>query len=496
MGPLSHTQAVRANRLAFAEATASGEITPWPLLPGLLAASAPALYLMLPRNAFFDSWTFKYPIFVAVTSYQVYSAATYAVPANRIGYLYGVLSAFSILAYIAFVLLHDVKHHFRRVDQVQVETEDGRSKSKYVWQPFPEHSLWERLDWVVDLCMNFRGVGWNWQTLDVPGFPEHVRRDLDPQSLSKANMQPSVSKAGCRRYDDRATLVKVCSQDLLHCCLLASVLWAIVLNDPYFAGSIRAPPPAFLPRVLQSPRLVQLYRALVPGVMMYNGIRGIYTAKALAVVLFGPKFLGFRADPWMLPETGGPFANILDRGLSGFWGGWWHQTFRFTFMSFGEGVVRLLHLRPSSTLGKVIATVAVFTASGLMHAMGSHMQYQNTHPFSGTFTFFFLQSFGVLIEQVAEDVGKGLGITLPRPIRRALCLSWILVWFMMVAPFATDDMAKGESCHVRRTVSSLTRVALGGLWSFEIPQMPHVKSFLFSPDSRILALAGISAETL
>ena len=52
--------------------------------------------------------------------------------------------------------------------------------------------------------------------------------------------------------------------------------------------------------------------------------------------LLGPEILGPAGEAWMHPPIFGPFSAVLEDGLNGFWGQYWHQIFRITFTSAGR----------------------------------------------------------------------------------------------------------------------------------------------------------------
>lgn len=52
--------------------------------------------------------------------------------------------------------------------------------------------------------------------------------------------------------------------------------------------------------------------------------------------LLGPGILGPAGEAWMHPPIFGPFSAVLEDGLSGFWGQYWHQIFRIAFTSAGR----------------------------------------------------------------------------------------------------------------------------------------------------------------
>ena len=48
----------------------------------------------------------------------------------------------------------------------------GKCHGDFAWQPYPLPPFIERLDWVLDIFYNSRGMGWNWR---ISGLPPRFR---------------------------------------------------------------------------------------------------------------------------------------------------------------------------------------------------------------------------------------------------------------------------------------------------------------------------------
>ena len=117
----------------------------------------------------------------------------------------------------------------------------------------------------------------------------------------------------------------------------------------------------------------------------------------------------------------GDFAQVLDSGLAGWWGAWWHQTFRFAFQQPGDALVDSLGFERRSVRGKLISTWVAFFLSGLLHAAGSYTQLGDTYPLTGPLAFFMMQALGVTLQTgvVFWLASRGLTQRIPKVVRRA-----------------------------------------------------------------------------
>lgn len=60
----------------------------------------------------------------------------------------------------------------------------GKRHGDFAWQPYPLLPFIERLDWVLDIFCNFRGMGWNWRISGLPPPPKWVQEQLRENSGS------------------------------------------------------------------------------------------------------------------------------------------------------------------------------------------------------------------------------------------------------------------------------------------------------------------------
>lgn len=338
------------------------------------------------------------------------------------------------------------------------------------WQSYPTGPMIERLDWVADVFCSFRGVGWNWQSSGIPSPPHWVQKQLDGDSSAIEKTEPvHTSKTGIRRFSDRRALLKACLTNLAIGYILLDAIKTLGIHDRYmWYGDMSLPPPDFLPSVItNSAVLTRSYRLLVCLCAINGALWAIFKMGPVFFVgILGPKAIGLRGEAWMNPaDMFGSFTHVLDSGLAGWWGAWWHQTFRFAFQQPGDRLVELLGLENRSIAGKLVSTWVAFFLSGVLHASGSYTQLGDTHPTTGSMMFFLAQALGVTVQTALVQALKQAGITqhIPQAIRRAANFAIVAVWMYFTAPLLVDDFARG------------------GIWLFEPVPISIVRGLGFGP---------------
>ncbi|KAK3202204.1 hypothetical protein GRF29_161g488396, partial [Pseudopithomyces chartarum] len=204
---------------------------------------------------------------------------------------------------------------------------------EFAWQPFPLTPFVERLDWVLDLFGNFRGAAWNWRTISTTPPPKQIQDQLlrntpnpPPHSFRTHISQTHV-------YPTRRALLIGNLKTLLAGYLILDAIKTLSSHDPYFWGYLDRPlSPVFPAFLRESKILTHAFRLVLCQFGIKWALQSIF---ALAPLFFagvlGPDVIGARAEPWMYPATCGAYTLVLDKGLAGWWSGWWHQTFRFAF---------------------------------------------------------------------------------------------------------------------------------------------------------------------
>ncbi|UPX17095.1 uncharacterized protein EKO05_0007471 [Ascochyta rabiei] len=128
-------------------------------------------------------------------------------------------------------------------------------------------------------------------------------------------------------------------------------------------------------------RSVAMLRTVLPAVVLRPLAMAMY-AYSLLLGLFLPPMLlpvllngvGIIPDKWS-PHTRrphfGPFSAIVNYGVRGFWGQWWHQQMRHIVSEPGRWLVTKLRLEDKGwqkTLKYMLICVSAFTLSGITHS--------------------------------------------------------------------------------------------------------------------------------
>jgi hypothetical protein len=190
---------------------------------------------------------------------------------------------------------------------------DDKGVSSYSQEAYPE-SFMTRFWWVTKLCVSMRYVGWS--------TGDHTKLGV-------------VSRAGSRGY----WLLKKCLSAAL-CFLIIDATNCYMLYDPYFLGrnSIDSPFPAHFTTFLDfggvSSIPPRLPRIVIFELQQYAIFSLLGTLIAIICVFLGG--IGLLDDFWggthnWPPLMGSPLV-VLERGLRGFWGTFWHQIFRHVSM--------------------------------------------------------------------------------------------------------------------------------------------------------------------
>lgn len=314
---------------------------------------------------------------------------------------------------------------------------------EYYWQSYPENaSFLARLDWSFDLVTSFRGTGWNWCIPVVP----HFSKPGKPQSgeLVDLGSIPEFTPQGYRRFTTRQGWLRSELLSFIAGFLVLDALSVVMMKDPYFILGpeyTESPVPITLPPLLAAlpPRLLFLYRSLTSSAGVLTAIYVVMGFWQLICALALRPLLGSQSDLWHYPTLFGGFThNVLDRGLAGFWGGWWHQTFRVAF-----GAPAAWLAGPENRPGKATAGFFAFAQSGFLHALGSASCLPPSRPWAPPI-FFMLSWVGILLQSTVcglPPVRKGIR-ALPRWLRRAGNLAFVSAWLIATQYWMLDDIAR------------------------------------------------------
>ncbi|KAG0651113.1 hypothetical protein D0Z07_2876 [Hyphodiscus hymeniophilus] len=318
------------------------------------------------------------------------------------------------------------------------EKRDG-VEYEYYWQSCPS-KLSERIPWTMDLLMNFRGPGWNWAIPPMPALPPFVKAKIG-EDIDEASIR-GVSSVGLRRFDTRRDLFNYRIPQFIGGYFVLDILKTTIMRDPYY---VFGPNTYALPSHLAALTTFQLklFRQLLNSITVVVALEMVFMLMPLGMsLLCGPSIVGLRGEAWYYPSTWGPFSNILNKGLNGLWGGWWHQTFRFVFTAPANYLIKNGYVKARSTEAKLSGLFFAFGISGFLHAAGSVTQFALSHPWQAP-TFFMLQALGILIQTVVCVHLRSQITQLPKIIRQAGNVIFTWTWLWYTSWLLVDDFARG-----------------------------------------------------
>ncbi|KAK4569793.1 hypothetical protein LTR86_002762 [Recurvomyces mirabilis] len=431
----------------------------------------------------------RWPVFAFLCLFQGWCIATNRARHCASAFGVGLLSFWGTLWVAAIMIANDCQRDFKRIERRSDTTErfanndtngstsaveqkelnarksrptaqgsDGSSDGKHnesrdelAWQEYPSGPLIARLDWVADCFCSFRGVGWNWQTSGIPPPPQWAQTQLGDTSNTDNTTNDSrytKSRTGIRRFFTRADLLRDCLICLASTYFILDFTVTLMHRDPYFVGYTTAPAPTHLPQMIQNSHfLTKSFRLLLSLTGIYTALYSIFKLGPLFFgCLLGPKVLGLRGEAWMNPaDMFGSYIMILDKGLAGWWGGWWHQTFRYGFEAPATATLAATGIEKKSTKGRLVSLCIAFFLSGCVHACGSYTQLGDTRPLLGPMQFFLLQAVGIMVQTVATHQLKAAGILekCPKLLKQAANFALVHVWLYYTAPLLVDDFAQG-----------------------------------------------------
>ncbi|KAK1249137.1 hypothetical protein MKX07_002653 [Trichoderma sp. CBMAI-0711] len=350
---------------------------------------------------------------------------------------------------------------------------------EYIWEPYPSAGgFLERLAWTTDLILSFRGAGWNWSVSSLP-------RPQIPLQISHGDKVdivsiPKVSRSGYKRHHTTSEFVRDRLAKVVLLYLVLDFLSVHMVKDPYFIlgpdhrGYMLPPHLRNLP-----PWLLLAYREAFCLAGVYSAIEAVFAVSDLVQYWLASRFYPSRAALFQFASTFGSFEQVLDRGLAGWWGGLWHQTFRMQFSAPATYLVREgYYLRRGTPLASVVAALVSFAQSGVLHASGSLTSVPETRPWRAP-AFFFLQMVGVLLQGLAAWLLGGYVREMPRVVRRAGNLVFALGWLYSTAGLFMDDLSSTGLWTVEPVPVSLFRFLGFGFegdywWRWDRDHLPKV----------------------
>ncbi|KAL5119113.1 hypothetical protein ACEQ8H_003037 [Pleosporales sp. CAS-2024a] len=438
--PRSHYDVIEQYHGQYDRQIASGEYQPFLYPWSGLGAAVVIAYLLIPHEK--RPWLkhARYLVFVWITGFAGYSILYTRAKGMAHAFGVGLLSAWSVAWVSAILVCNDAQTDFQRIERLEASSSpslpgsSGRSNKKkeeeskektmstgrlgpnkrqhggaaFAWQPYPSSSssspLMERVDWVLDLFCTFRGAGWSWRPGTIPPPPKDIQEQLGRNSQGAAVPKTSsrIHSGQVQAHHTREALLRANVKTLVQGYLVLDMIKTCVMHDPYFWGCVDRAPPDYFPFTLVngSPVLVHMVRLTLSMLGIKAALQTIFSlGPLLFCFVLGPRLVGARAEPWMYPESWAPYTVVLDHGLAGWWGNWWHQTFRFAFQEPSRKLLDVLGMdTTTSHVAKAGQLVVAFAMSGLVHACGSYTAHGKTDPLANSFLFFLLQAVGIFAE--------------------------------------------------------------------------------------------------
>lgn len=251
----------------------------------------------------------------------------------------------------------------------------------------------------LDLCCNFRGIGWNWSN-------DRVYITSQPEEVTSKNNATSQRKEFLRE--------NILSYFVCSAIFEAGLL--VVFRYPLEATPTGNSIVFFLKRIG--------YAFLYPT-FAYTNLGGTYNLYAISSVFI------FDQDIEEWP----PFFNKpwKSTSLTEFWGKRWHQAFRYTFSQTGGKAF-------GSIFGRVGMVLGTFFVSGLFHDGGYWGMHRGRGVCCYTTPYFVLSGVGILLEAAVKAItGRRVGGTVG--------WTWTLAWLISCAmltmpPYCMQDLLR------------------------------------------------------
>ncbi|KAK0618361.1 hypothetical protein B0T17DRAFT_643931 [Bombardia bombarda] len=469
-------------RTVFRASLAAGEARPLVIPFSILGSFVlPVLYLSIPHRK--RPWLYqaRFAVAAALVALNLQTIASTSSTQMAFAYGAGLMASWCTMWSLTLLLFMRpqfeaarIERRLRKSSSIPPQKAPDESLAKvaahheHYWQPFPEDgSLLQRLSWTYDLFMALRG---------------------EPVNL---DAMPTTTRAG---YHRSLTYRSFLRNRLFHIAWawLALDIWTVTARrDPYFVlgpDYTTAVPSHPLPAALSALPLplLELVRSLFGLVGILAGLFFYMNCYQLMLCcVLGQRLLGVRADLWQHPSIFGSFDNVLDRGLGGFWSGWWHQTFRVAFVAptawlagHQKGSGGLLGSMPM--LAKVLVLFVAFFQSGLLHAAGGYTSVPETTRVWYPMAFFLLSFVGIVVQTAVCGVfRRQIGEKVSRGWRRAGNLVFAALWLHYTRWAVIDDMSRAALWLIEPVpVSPLRLMGLGlGLpgeswWRWDMEYLP------------------------
>ncbi len=311
----------------------------------------------------------------------------------------------------------------------------------YIWQRFPSDApLLDRLGWATDLIFSFRGAGWS-SSISIIPKPDTPKLIKDGHPVCAPSV-PLVTKCGFEYIHPPAAFFRHRLKLFTGAYLMLDFFATFMVKDPYFVFGREKSVEYALPWYLDGlpPWRLEAYRQLFSITGAFSALAAGYSLVDMVHYCVTLYCNPSRNVPWMYASAFGSFGEVFDRGLAGFWGSWWHQTFRQHFLGPAAFLVKKGWIRKGTTTGNLVALLSSFAMSGFLHGMGSLSAVPQTKVWSQP-AFFLLQAVGIITQQQLGSLVKGVLPVVSVSMRRAGNALFTLLWLYATAFLFNDDMA-------------------------------------------------------
>lgn len=270
---------------------------------------------------------------------------------------------------------------------------------------------------------------------------------------------PIMTRSGYRRCLTESDFLRtrLCTAAIMY--LILDLLAVIMMKDPYFilGPDIPYPLPTHLLRF--NPFFLHLGRQVMCLAGILSAISAIFNLNDVVQYHLLGGIFPMRKELWQYPSTFGSFGQVFERGLAGFWGGWWHQvcihqprnnfpltsmlnfqTFRLQFCAPSVWLMRKGYVKTETVRSTLVTLLVSFLQSGFLHASGSYSTIPKTKVWRSP-AFFLLQVLGIMIQQTFTFTTKKRFPAIPRNVAWGGNILFTLAWLHYTADLFCDDLA-------------------------------------------------------
>ena len=466
-------------------------IYPWDSLPVLWLLLALLIFPRLPQHIL--KYT-RLPVCLLIFGHCIYVGRSCRTIGFAGGYGIGLAAMWGCIASIGLLGLKDLRKDFERLevrsalrsskDQAQTNGtvnvsrplpggpgdirkrkgaatgENGTSKStinatrydQLVWTKCPS-SLYESIDFCLDLVTSFRGTNWNFRNPTIPPLPSNITSNAYPPPLSAIN---------------KIRLTALRDFTLLY--ITVDLVKSLAIRDPYFLGLAPLSSPSPFALLRPHTTLTRFTRLLLSAIATNTTLNLIFTLSPLLFPLI-PQLQHLTRTPLQHPAMYPPYSHpliptIVQSGLAGFWGKFWHQLFRYGISQPGLYITTKLKLERKSAAARAIQVFIAFSLSGCIHAAASYTSFPPaanvSRPISGPWMFFVLQALGIVVSDGFCQVVKSKRF--PLLVRQLGNILFTGLWLYCTGPLLADDFARCGVWLFEPLPVSFARGAMGEGW--------------------------------